>query len=590
MARLHRRLSDRINALRSSLKRGWQRLVAVVVLLAWAWWPRKRPAGMAPISEPRPLRQALAADAAQPCSTSCSSGGSGNYRGLRLPWGRSGCWLRSLFVESQVSLWLERSILLLEKVLRYNERGQHKKQRPSARPRLTICEERIAPSVISAFTPAMIEAAYDFPTDFPNTSIPADGRGQTIAIVDAGYEPNIVYNLQQYSMHFGLPQMDGLKQPDGETDPTFTVMSQGSTTQLPAPLPAGNAWILETDADVELAHSIAPEANILLVEANETTVFTPTGQPVITSNGDDLYAAANEAAGQEIDGDPVSVVSMSFVLPTDQGSLSHNGVTFVSTSPDSPPFQYPGGGSSALIVGGTVLPNAYLATLAGAGVTDDSSTSIVVNSLNSQALEGNGINPNGTNIYGTTLPILTSGSYFDIQVDAEQMAVLGLTINNDGTSTLDVIREVNGTVPSTHAGGAVVSLANTSEVTWAGTGGGLFPDGTTEPTWQQQVVSSLIDPGEVRQPPMSPSMQWIIQYSAVGLLGSPLATATAHRSGQLLSRSSTKVGSLMVCLCSTRKTRTTRRCKCFIACQLQILTTSRRDQMASMLQDRGTIS
>jgi hypothetical protein len=101
----------------------------------------------------------------------------------------------------------------------------------------------------------------------------------------------------------------------------------------------------------------------------------------------------------------------------------------------------------ALLPGSPAIDNGgFVTTFSSAGVTDTSSTSITV--------------ANGLVFAASSLPVLSSGSYFLIQVDSEQMAVVGLTLNADNSATLDVARGANGTTAATHLGGASVFLAS----------------------------------------------------------------------------------------------------------------------------------
>src|SRR5205807_527834 len=85
---------------------------------------------------------------------------------------------------------------------------------------------------------------------------PGAGAGQTIAIVDAYHDPNIVGDLSGFSTQFSLPQMDGLA-----GDPTFRVkyINGGNNDSVsPTPPPTDNGWSSEIALDVEWAHAIAP--------------------------------------------------------------------------------------------------------------------------------------------------------------------------------------------------------------------------------------------------------------------------------------------------------------------------------------------
>ena len=197
------------------------------------------------------------------------------------------------------------------------------------------------------FTPAQIRKAYGFDqASYANGSVPADGRGQTIAIIDAGDDPTVMSDLQTFDTQFGLA-----------APPSFKVVNQEGQAS-PLPLPDANG-AGETTLDVQWAHAVAPGANILLVEAN--ALDTP-----------DLDAAIDMARNQP----GVSVVSMSFggseFFQFNGGTLTdvtqadpffttpvgHQGVTFVASAGDSGAqvgVQYPAASPFVLSVGGTSL-------------------------------------------------------------------------------------------------------------------------------------------------------------------------------------------------------------------------------------------
>ena len=115
----------------------------------------------------------------------------------------------------------------------------------------------------SGLSPSQIRQAYAFnQVTFSNGTVQGDGSGQTIAIVDAYNDPNIVSDLASFDQHFGIP-----------APPTFKVVAQNGSTSLPPTDPAGpgNSWAVETSLDVEWAHALAPGASILLVEANSNS-------------------------------------------------------------------------------------------------------------------------------------------------------------------------------------------------------------------------------------------------------------------------------------------------------------------------------
>jgi subtilase family serine protease len=192
----------------------------------------------------------------------------------------------------------------------------------------------------AGYTAAQIRAAYGFSNvSFGSTA--ADGRGQTIAIIDAYNDPNITSDLAAFDAGMGLA-----------APPSFRVVNQSGGTSLPGTDPS-QGWEGETALDVEWAHAIAPGANIILVEAN-------------SASDNDLFAAVNWARQQA----GVSVISMSWgsddnasYASYDQSLASkylvtpsgHAGITFVASSGDSGVPSFPSTSPNVLAVGGTNL-------------------------------------------------------------------------------------------------------------------------------------------------------------------------------------------------------------------------------------------
>jgi subtilase family serine protease len=79
------------------------------------------------------------------------------------------------------------------------------------------------------------------------------GKGETIVIVDAYGSPTAQADVNTFSQLMGLPAMN---------DSSFRVVYPSGQ-----PLTADNGWALETTLDVEWAHAMAPDANIVLVVA-----------------------------------------------------------------------------------------------------------------------------------------------------------------------------------------------------------------------------------------------------------------------------------------------------------------------------------
>jgi subtilase family serine protease len=191
----------------------------------------------------------------------------------------------------------------------------------------------------NGYSPSQISQAYGF-NQIQFGGVAGNGAGQTIAIVDAYDDPNILPDLNAFSAQFGLPTTSSNLF-------TFSKVNEVGGTTPPS---ASTSWAIEESLDVEWAHAIAPEANIVLVEAS--------------SNFDsDIYAAIGLAASLP----NVSVVSMSFGESENSTETSldsqyfvtpanHANVAFVASAGDSgAPPEYPSASPNVLAVGGTSL-------------------------------------------------------------------------------------------------------------------------------------------------------------------------------------------------------------------------------------------
>ncbi len=201
------------------------------------------------------------------------------------------------------------------------------------------------------FTPSQIKGAYSINSvEFGSTS--GDGTGQTVAIISAYDDPQLVdstdpnfdtSDLHLFDEYFGLPD-----------PPSFTKVDQTGGTDYPAD--DEPSWANESAMDVEWVHAMAPKANIILVEADSTNLTDLVGGAV---------NYARSVAG-------VSVISMTFAADEDPNEdyydqffstpSGHNGVTFVVGSGDDGDVpEYPAASPDVLSIGATTL------TLNGSG-------------------------------------------------------------------------------------------------------------------------------------------------------------------------------------------------------------------------------
>ena len=222
-------------------------------------------------------------------------------------------------------------------------------------PMLTVMPQT-NPGSIAGYTPQQIQQAYGVSAISPVNGTSINGAGETIAIVDAYYDPNIVSDVNTFNCQFGLQQFNV------SGGPTLKVVATGGGSPSTLPQDSTGGWALETSLDVQWAHAMAPQANILLVEASNQNL----------SGSGSLLNAVQYAASQP----RVVVVSMSWGQNEFSGENSYDSyfqpksssnpsgysnsanVTFVAAAGDSGAASgpiYPATSPYVLAVGGTTL-------------------------------------------------------------------------------------------------------------------------------------------------------------------------------------------------------------------------------------------
>ena len=290
----------------------------------------------------------------------------------------------------------------------------------------------------STIEPSQMVSAYGV-NQITFNGVTGTGLGQTIALIEAYNDPDIISDANTFSQDFNLPQFNG----NGE--PTLTILNQKGGTSLPQNDDPGG-WDVEESLDVEWAHTIAPMANIVVFEAD-------------SNYNDDLYQAVTTAAAYP----NVSVVSMSFgsndffdsldeestIDSTFATPAGHQGVTFLASTADdgAPSVGYPALSPNVVAVGGTELnissSGAYISESAwdggGGGVSEYESPQ-----PSFQSGSVNGANPNYR-----TVP--------DVSMDADE---------NTGVDVLDSFYNS----ADNFATGSLIAVGGTSLSTpmWAG--------------------------------------------------------------------------------------------------------------------------
>ncbi len=189
-------------------------------------------------------------------------------------------------------------------------------------------------------SPAMIEQAYDLNNLVFNVggrTTSANGAGETIAIVDAFGDPDIAGDLQTFDANFGITNNNA----SGQFVLTVDTPEGAVATD--------SGWATEESLDVEWAHAIAPEANIMLVEATAATTTALTSAVVWAAEQPDVVAVSMSwGDSPEFLGE--NQYDHDFTTPG-----GHAGVTFVAASGDDGTPNYPSTSPNVLAVGGTTL-------------------------------------------------------------------------------------------------------------------------------------------------------------------------------------------------------------------------------------------
>ena len=127
----------------------------------------------------------------------------------------------------------------------------------------------VATFTVPCYGPDQVQTAYNEQPLF-NSGI--TGKGQTIVIVDSFGSPTIQADLATFDAQYNLP-----------APPSFKIIQPAGKVPAWDPTDANGdvGWAGETTLDVEWAHSMAPGANILLVETPVAETEGTAGLPEI---------------------------------------------------------------------------------------------------------------------------------------------------------------------------------------------------------------------------------------------------------------------------------------------------------------------
>ena len=215
-------------------------------------------------------------------------------------------------------------------------------------------------TAVTTYTPAQIRAAYGLPVLPTSTaSLTAAqaaqlGAGQTIYIVNAKHNPNVLAELAAFNAKFGLPTCTSRTLAANASLPlaaasktacelvvAYSTTAGAITSTAPA---YDSGWATEIALDVQWAHATAPLARLVLIEAPDASVASLSK----------AVALANKMGS--------GVVSMSFGATEGSWTTSYDsafsgsGMSYLAATGDNgAAVSWPSVSTKVVAVGGTTL-------------------------------------------------------------------------------------------------------------------------------------------------------------------------------------------------------------------------------------------
>ncbi|MEY4750182.1 MAG: hypothetical protein RIQ60_2396 [Pseudomonadota bacterium] len=223
-----------------------------------------------------------------------------------------------------------------------------------------------AATSVSTYTPAQIRSAYNLP-DLPAEALGSAaglsaqvaaqlGAGQTIYIVNAMHDPNVVAELNAFNQKFALPSCSvrsiavtaslPLAPANAADGCTFSVVYSTATGGMRSTAPAYAAnWATEIALDVQWAHATAPLARIILIEAPDATLDGLSGGVKLANAMGPGTVSMSFGAGEG-----------SWTSTVDASTFSTPQMTYLAATGDSgAEVNWPAVSPKVLAVGGTRL-------------------------------------------------------------------------------------------------------------------------------------------------------------------------------------------------------------------------------------------
>jgi subtilase family serine protease len=192
---------------------------------------------------------------------------------------------------------------------------------------------------INCYAPTQYRQAYDLNRLY---KAGVTGKGRTIVIVDSFGSPTIQHDLDVYSAQFGIKSSK------------VDVVKWGNVPPFDPTNPDHTGWAGETTLDVEMAHAVAPDAHIVLVETGVAETEGVTGLPemmdaekyMIDHNVGDVITQSFGATENTFPGfDKGDFKSLTDLRYAFKDAARHN-VTLLASSGDSGATDYNEDGSA----------------------------------------------------------------------------------------------------------------------------------------------------------------------------------------------------------------------------------------------------
>ena len=182
-------------------------------------------------------------------------------------------------------------------------------------------------------TPQQIRTAYGI-NSIVLGGVTGNGAGQTIAIIDTYDDPALVSSTDPNFSNSDLYKFDHNPSINLPDPPSFLKLDENGGTNYPAASGTSD-WSVEESLNVEWAHAIAPQANIILFEASSASDYDLITTAVNTARNWPGVTAVSMSFGRDEEGSGIEFGVDIGLNPTFTTPSGHVGVTFLASTGDS---------------------------------------------------------------------------------------------------------------------------------------------------------------------------------------------------------------------------------------------------------------